>query len=245
MSDTADARRRRIGHIDDHVTTRVGLRTLLDGCEDLVLVAGAATVPELLEQTTDLDLVLLDLRLADGSTPRSNVAALQEQGMEVLAYTSGEDPYMLRQAARAGVLGVLPKTEDEATVVSAIREAAFGHIVPSAEWAAAIDGDPGLPDVGLTPRQREVLELYASGLTAVSVARRTGLAEQTVLDYINRIRRKYAEAGRPATSKTDLFQRALEDGFAPLPETPRLKWRSRMRNALAPSSRGKDSLSDK
>jgi len=243
MSDTGHSRSHRIGHVDDHVTTRVGLRTLVADCADLVLVAGAATVPELLEQTTELDLVLLDLRLADGSTPRSNVNTLREHGIGVLAYTSGEDPYMLRQAARAGVLGVLPKTENEATVVAAIREAAVGHIVPSAEWAAAIDGDPGLPNVGLTPRQREVLELYASGLTAGSVARRTGLSEQTVLDYINRIRRKYAEAGRPAASKTDLYQRALEDGFAPLPETPRLSWRTRVRNSLAPSSRGKDAVS--
>ncbi len=81
------------------------------------------------------------------------------------------------------------------------------------EWAAAIDGgDPGLDEVGLSPRQLEVLELYASGEKADRVARLTGLAPQTVNDYLQRIRQKYAAVGRPAPTKTDLYKRAVEDG---------------------------------
>lgn len=88
------------------------------------------------------------------------------------------------------------------------------------EWAAAIDGDPGLDEVGLSPRQLEVLELYASGEKADRVARLTGLAPQTVNDYLQRIRQKYAAVGRPAPTKTDLYKRAVEDGVLPIPERP-------------------------
>ncbi|MGV9431750.1 helix-turn-helix transcriptional regulator, partial [Nocardia sp. NPDC003648] len=90
--------------------------------------------------------------------------------------------------------------------------------VVTTDWAAAIDGDPQLSDVGLSPRQEEVLMLYASGEKASRVARLTGLSEQTVNDYLGRIRQKYADAGRPAPTKTDLYKRAVEDGWLPVPE---------------------------
>jgi DNA-binding NarL/FixJ family response regulator len=62
-----------------------------------------------------------------------------------------------------------------------------------------------------------VLELYASGEPAYRVASLTGLSTETVNVYLSRIRRKYADAGRPAPTKTDLYKRALEDGWLPIP----------------------------
>ncbi|WP_236581196.1 LuxR C-terminal-related transcriptional regulator, partial [Rhodococcus sp. T7] len=96
-------------------------------------------------------------------------------------------------------------------------------VVATTDWAAAIDGDPNLLDVDLSPRQREVLALYASGEKAARVASLTGLAQETVNDYLGRIRQKYAEAGRPAPTKTDLYKRALEDGWLPIPQRRRRK----------------------
>jgi DNA-binding NarL/FixJ family response regulator len=116
------------------------------------------------------------------------------------------------------VLGVVRKSEDVPTVVAAVRRAAGGEQVVTTDWAAAIDGDPQLSHVGLSPRQEEVLTLYASGEKASRVARLTGLSEQTVNDYLGRIRQKYADAGRPAPTKTDLYKRAVEDGWLPVPE---------------------------
>lgn len=199
----------------------IGLATLLADDNDLELAAVADTVPGLLAQTTDLDLAVLDLRLSDGSTPRSNVDALAEHGIQTLVYTCGEDPYLVRAAAKAGVLGIVLKSGPSADTLDAIRRAALGNPVPTQDWAAAIDGDPALREVGLTPRQLDVLALYANGEKASTVARMTGLAEQTVVDYLGRIRKRYAEAGRPAPTKTDLYKRALEDGWLPRPEQPR------------------------
>lgn len=213
-----DSEIRRIGLVEDHESVAIGLAAMLAPQADLELVITAGTVPELLAASPRLDLVVLDLRLADGSSPESNVLALREQGIEVLVFTGADNPFMVREAARAGVLGVVRKSEDVPTVVAAVRRAAGGEQVVTTDWAAAIDGDPQLSNVGLSPRQQQVLQLYASGEKASRVARMTGLSEQTVNDYLGRIRQKYADAGRPAPTKTDLYKRAIEDGWLPVPE---------------------------
>ncbi|WP_040797319.1 DNA-binding response regulator [Nocardia higoensis] len=213
--------RYRIALVEDHESVAIGLSAMLAGEPDLEVVHSARTVAALLERTgpeLDLDLVVLDLRLADGSAPEENVRALRERGVEVLVFTGAENPFLVRSAAKAGVLGVLRKSESSETVVAAVRRAASGEQVVTTDWAAAIDGDPQLSDVGLSPRQEEVLTLYASGEKASRVARMTGLSEQTVNDYLGRIRQKYADAGRPAPTKTDLYKRAVEDGWLPVPE---------------------------
>lgn len=211
-------RPRRIGVVEDHESVIIGLTAMLAEVPNLDITATAPTVPELLADAPELDLVILDLRLADGSSPKSNVEQLRAAGLEALVFTSAEDPYLVRLAAKAGVLGVLRKSEPSANVVAAISTAANGEQVVTTEWAAAIDGDPGLLDVGLSPRQRDVLALYASGEKAHRVATLTGLAPHTVNDYLGRIRAKYAEAGRPARTKTDLYKRAVEDGWLPVPK---------------------------
>lgn len=219
-------RPRRIGLIEDHESVAIGLAAMLGPHSDLKLVATAGTVAELLADPAcrgadggpELDLVVLDLRLSDGSSPEDNVRTLRDNGIEVLVFTGAENAFLVRSAARAGVLGVVRKSEDVPTVVAAVRRAASGEQVVTTDWAAAIDGDPQLSSVGLSPRQEEVLTLYASGEKASRVARLTGLSEQTVNDYLGRIRQKYADAGRPAPTKTDLYKRAVEDGWLPVPE---------------------------
>ncbi|MEV0292802.1 response regulator transcription factor [Nocardia sp. NPDC050710] len=223
-ADGGESTPRRIGLVEDHESVAIGLAAMLAPEPDLDLVLTAGTVPELLaaaepvSTAPDLDLVVLDLRLADGSSPEDNVRALRARGIEVLVFTGADNAFLVRAAARAGVLGVVRKSEDVPTVVAAVRRAASGEQVVTTDWAAAIDGDPQLSDVGLSPRQEEVLTLYASGEKASRVARLTGLSEQTVNDYLGRIRQKYADAGRPAPTKTDLYKRAVEDGWLPVPE---------------------------
>ena len=191
---------------------------MLDEQPDLELAVAAGTVPELIAAGKPLDLVVLDLRLSDGSSPTGNIEQLRAACHKVLIFTGAENPYLVRLAARAGVLGVVRKSETSTVVTDAIRAAANGSSVVTTEWAAAVDGDPDLDSVGLSPRQREVLALYASGEKTVRVASLTGLSPQTVTDYLARIRAKYAHVGRPAPTKTDLFKRAVEDGYLPVPE---------------------------
>lgn len=211
----------RVGMVDDHRAPVWGIERILDAQDDLSLVASAATVAELLAQTTDMDVVILDLRLGDGTTPRENVAALAEHGIGTVVYTSGEHPDLLRSAARAGTLGVVLKSASEEEIVGAVRAGGLGQEVLTTEWAAAIDGDPNLDAVELSPQLERVLTLYASGGTSISVGQELGVSPDTVNEYLKRIRQKYADAGRPTRTKLDLFKRAVEDGWLPMPERPR------------------------
>lgn len=207
-----------IGLVDDHFAVSLGITALLEETDDLRLVATARTVPELLEGGQQLDLVLLDLSLADRSMPEDNVAALTEQGIPSLAYTSGENAFLIRSAAKGGVRGIARKSHTPEQLIEAIRGCLNdGAEALTNEWAAAVDSDPGLDAVGLSARQREVLELFACGESAKRVASQTGLSITTVNDYLLRIRAKYAQQGRAAHTKVDLYKRAVEDGVLPPP----------------------------
>ena len=212
----------RVGMVDDHRSPIWGIERLLESEPDLELLCAASTVDELLAhpqlQGEGLDIVILDLRLGDASTPRENVIRLTDAGIGTVVYTSGEHPALLRSAAKAGVLGVVLKSASEAEIIGAIRAAAQGNEVLTTEWAAAIDGDPELAAVDLSPQLQRVLALYASGETSATVGRELGVTADTVNEYLKRIRQKYADAGRPTRTKVDLFKRAVEDGWLPVPE---------------------------
>ena len=65
----------------------------------------------------------------------------------------------------------------------------------------------------LTPREAQVLALYASGATAETVAAELFISRNTVTDHVRNIRAKYVGLGRDVRSKTGLYKRAVEDGF--------------------------------
>lgn len=211
---------RTIALVEDHALIAIGFRDLVSGVEDLRLVGVVESVAELGALGEHLDLVVLDLRLSDGSQPEANVDAIHAMGSHVLIYTGADDRKLIQSAARSGALGLIRKSASADALLEAIRTAADGREVFGTDWAAAIDADEVLADARLSAREQEVLSLYASGETANAVAQRTGLSRETVADYVSRIRRKYSDAGRPAVSRIDLYKRAIEDGIIEGKESP-------------------------
>ncbi|MFC5501044.1 LuxR C-terminal-related transcriptional regulator [Lysinimonas soli] len=207
----------RVALVDDHAIVEVAFRAALAEVPSVQFLGISPTVHELLVEHPDAELVVLDLRLADGSSPISNVTALREHGMRVIAYTSGEDPYFVRLVARTEVLGIVRKSAPVDVLLETIRSAAAGQALMSTEWAAAIDADPELADAGLSAQEEAVLAMFATGLKTQAVASALGIAVGTVEDYVRRIRSKYARVGRAAPTKIDLYKRAIEDGFLPMP----------------------------
>ncbi|RLP78003.1 LuxR family transcriptional regulator [Mycetocola tolaasinivorans] len=67
----------------------------------------------------------------------------------------------------------------------------------------------------LSPRERQVLALYALGETAEAVGTTLGIRPRTVYNAVGRIREKYAAVGREAAHRVHLYQCALEDGLLP------------------------------
>ncbi|MBV7293294.1 response regulator transcription factor [Corynebacterium sp. TAE3-ERU16] len=204
--------------VDDHDVALVGIRSVLEGSEVCNLVGGFSDVDALAEfldgpGAPKVDLALLDLRLGDDSDPYVNVTRLRELGLRVLVFSAMESPFYMRRALLADVNGMVQKSVDVSELIGAIRTAAAGNTYATSDWASLIDSDPLAEAIDLTERQQEILVLYASGMTADSVARATGLKDPTVQDHLNRIRRKYVDAGRRANTKVELYRRAQQDGY--------------------------------
>ena len=202
----------KVGAVDDHPALLLGLQAVLSAVPRIDFVATATTVPELLDLAAGLDVVLLDLRLDDGSRPADNVRLLTEAGAEVVVYTQGRGSAGCREAIAAGALTVIDKSDPLEALIEVIDESARGVTHPTAAMAQALDTD-GLLVPQLSAQEREALRLYAANLPAKSVARRMGISEGTVKVYLRRIRAKYWALNRPAGTKLDLYQRAVEDGI--------------------------------
>lgn len=205
--------KKRIGVVDNHPAMLLGVTAILNASPDLYVVATAATVAELLHLEQKFDLILLDLELNDGSTPSSNIRLLAQTGAAVLASTAATHPELIREANWAGIAGLVSKSSSATDLAAAVTTAAHGKLVPIPDWALALDMERDFIDALLSPREAEVLALYATGQTAENVASRLFISRETVLDHIRRIRTKYARAKRPAPTKVDLFRRAVEDGL--------------------------------
>ena len=78
---------------------------------------------------------------------------------------------------------------------------------------AILANDPTTDRPELTDQEQRVLMLYASGLKMAAVARTLHISPYTAKEYIDRVRTKYANAGRPASTKLDLHREAVRDGY--------------------------------
>lgn len=155
------------------------------------------TVYQLLTDPQRPDVALVDLRLADGTSPGDNVVALLQAGATYVVVISGaEDRALIQQAARAGASGFIRRTVAATEVAESVARAGIGHEVVSADWAAAIDTDPMLGDVELSIDDESVLMDVASGESLQSVAARRGETVEQVANAVGIVRRRLTGAAR-------------------------------------------------
>lgn len=204
----------KVAIVDDHDAIRLGFR---GACAEFGfnLVASAASVDELLGATTSerCDVVVLDLSLADGSIVEDNVRRILQTGAQVLIFSIGDKQALIRSALKAGAATMVLKSQSMDELGAAITLVAHGIVVNNLQTSAAIDGDVDFKDANLSPREREVLGLYASGFALKQVASQLDIKLATAKEHIDRVRSKYSGVGRTASTKTDLLIRALEDGI--------------------------------
>jgi two-component system, NarL family, nitrate/nitrite response regulator NarL len=185
---------------------------------DIRVVATAATVGALLAGPgRHADVVLLDLDLGDGTPVAGNVAAILAAGPAVLVLSASDRPLAVRAAMHAGARGYALKSEQASQIRSAIREVAAGRDWITPRLAYILATDDAVDGPALSTQERRALQLYATGLPMKSVARKMTISEETVKQYLGRVREKYAGVGRAAPTKLELYYRAVEDGHLPPP----------------------------
>jgi DNA-binding NarL/FixJ family response regulator len=201
--------------VDDHTMFADGLSGLLNSqAPHLQVTITASSWPELLAHPAfPTDVTLLDLDLADRIPPRVKIATLLSAGSVVVMVSGSAVPAAVLGCLDAGAKGYVPKTDMSEQVIEAITDAVAGRVHLSPALAAVLES--ASPPTALSDQEARVLALYAAGLPLKSVARQLNIGYESAKTYLDRIREKYAQAGRDARTKLDLRLRAAEDGHLP------------------------------
>jgi DNA-binding NarL/FixJ family response regulator len=181
---------------DDHMMVRQGIRALLEK-EGFEVVAEAMDGREAVRLAENLkpDVAVLDIAmpLLNGIDAAREIRRVSPRTKTTLLTVHEENQYVV-EALRAGVTGYVVKTKAAEDLVKAIREVSLGAVYMSPGVSreavrAYLDGTEPAND-GLTPREREVLQLVAEGKTTKEVAAVLGISVKTAESHRSRIMEK-------------------------------------------------------
>jgi DNA-binding NarL/FixJ family response regulator len=185
---------------DDDDLMRAGLRAVLSSSEDVDVTGEASDGRAAIAAARRLrpDVALMDVRMPDLdgiAATRAIAAAIPET--RILMLTTFEDDDYVIDALEAGASGFMLKRAQPEELISAIRTIAAGDslLAPSVtrtvidRMARRPRPDPaaGRRLRELTPRERDVLELVASGLSNAEIARALVVEESTVKTHVKRL----------------------------------------------------------
>lgn len=206
----------RVMLVDDHPVVRAGLRAVLDPVEGLDVVAEAQNADEALAlaERGDLDVVLMDLRLAgteagdrDGVYATAAIRALKDPPRVLILTTYVSDADVVR-AVEAGATGYLLKDTAPDVLVAGIRSAAAGETVLGPPIAARLLDRLADPTQALTVRELEIVEQLAVGGSNREIAKRLFISEATVKSHLVHI---FGKLG--VNSRTKVVAVARERGL--------------------------------
>lgn len=181
---------------DDHPVMRHGLAALLGSLDGIAVVGQAADGAQAVKEAVLLrpDVVLLDLQMpgVDG-LEALRLLAKAAPDVAVCVLTMFDDDDSLFAAMRAGARGYLLKGAEQEEIERAVRGVAAGEAVFGPGVAqrvlAQLTAPPrtAAPFPSLTPRELEVLDLLAAGLTLRDIASRFSLAPKTVSNVVSSV----------------------------------------------------------
>ncbi|CAM2800508.1 response regulator transcription factor [Saccharomonospora xinjiangensis] len=214
---------------DDQALVRGSFGLLVDSSDDLTVVGEAATGAEAVEvaRRTLPDVVLMDIRMPelDGIEATKRICAEpRTANVRVLMLTTFDLDAYVYAALRAGASGFLLKDTPPTDLLRGIRIVADGEALLAPRITRRLVAEfvnrpaPSPPSAstldGVTPREREVLLLVASGLSNTEIAEHLHLSHATVKTHIGRLLSKLA-----ARDRAQLVIAAYENGVV----TPRTR----------------------
>jgi DNA-binding NarL/FixJ family response regulator len=187
---------------DDQALLRGTFRLLIDAEPDMEVVGEAGTGRQAagLALAEHPDVVVMDIRMPDldGLAATAMISADPGlAGVKILILTTFEDDEHVAQALRAGASGFLGKGADPAELLRAIRVVAAGDALLSPVAAkgliarylaqpAATPDDASQRLAALTPREREIMALVATGLSNDDLAGQLFITPLTAKTHVNR-----------------------------------------------------------
>ncbi len=204
---------------EDHPKVRAGLRELINAEEDMQVCGEAADGVEALDLARDQkpDLLLLDLsmpRMSGLEVTRALTKEMPETAILVL--TMHEEEGYFYQLLEAGASGYLLKGTAPSDLLSAVRSVSQGGVVLNPSLAKGLvkrlcqSGNKKVApkDNPLSPRERQVLDLTAQGMTAREVGKTLQISSNTVERHRANIMSKLGFSNR-----AQLVRYAVENGL--------------------------------
>jgi DNA-binding NarL/FixJ family response regulator len=199
----------RIVLVDDHLVVRAGLKALLGGIPDILIVGEAANGKDALELidrlTPDVAVLDLDMPVMDGLTALEALVARRSR-TRVHIRPWPADVVQLGGRLDAGAAGYLIKTAADRELVDAIRAVAGGETYVQRAAARALASrlahqakhpTERAQYRALSDRERDVLVLVAGGHSASAIGERLFISPKTVETYKQRIAEKLGLHRRP------------------------------------------------
>ena len=185
----------RVLMVEDHALVRVGLESVIRKNARVKVVAHAETIKEAIQKVTanKPDLVLMDIRLPDGSGVEGCRQILSDYpDIRVLFLTSHSDDDSILAAVLAGAHGYLLKDIQPKELIRAIETVAAGHSIFDLSVTQRVrswlkkheESLNANPTMGLSSQQYKVLKLIAEGKTNKEIASALDLSEKTVKNYL-------------------------------------------------------------
>ena len=182
---------------DDHAIVRHGLCALLGTERGIEVVGEAKDGNEAVARTKQLapDVVIMDIVMPrkDGVEATVEIRAAVPSA-KIVVLTSFGTSDKISRAIEAGATGALMKTAEDRELLSAIRTVANGGRVISPAVRKLISTDPPAPE--LTPRQAEILQAMARGLTNKDIAKMFSIRTDGVNEHVLAILAKLGAANR-------------------------------------------------
>jgi DNA-binding NarL/FixJ family response regulator len=193
--------------VDDHPPIGRAIAAACAEATDIDLVGSARTLDEArrLIETSEPDVVLCDLQLggeAEGLTLLATIAGAGRPAIVIL--TAFDYPALLRAAFERGAAGYLLKTAEMGEVLDAVRTAATGGSVFSAQALRTVRLAPRSP----SERELDVLGLLTEGASNEEIATRLFISLKTVESHLRRMFARYG-----VLSRTELAVLALREGW--------------------------------